>query len=140
MRALAISLVGRLAALNPSYVLPCFRGHLMQLLADLERSPDFRQREGARNKHGMLLENNTKCIFQPGPAAESAWLLGRLVASSPRLVLPYVPPIFRTLVAKLRANVTLMLPLPAAPQTVKGPPPPGDLLIQRMACTLELLQ
>ena len=46
MRALAISLAGRLAPRNPAYVLPALRNHLQQLLADMERSPDSRQREG----------------------------------------------------------------------------------------------
>ena len=46
VRALAISLAGRLAPRNPAYVLPALRNHLQQLLADMERSPDSRQREG----------------------------------------------------------------------------------------------
>ena len=46
VRALAIQLAGRLAPRNPAYVLPALRNHLRQLLADMERSPDSRQREG----------------------------------------------------------------------------------------------
>ena len=46
VRALAIRLAGRLAAMNPAYVLPALRNHLQQLLTDMERSPDSRQREG----------------------------------------------------------------------------------------------
>lgn len=47
VRELAIQVVGRLGGLNPAVVMPALRRHLMQLLADLEHSPDSRQREGA---------------------------------------------------------------------------------------------
>lgn len=47
VRALAISVVGRLAGLNPGYILPAARKHLIQLLNDMEHSPDSRQRQGA---------------------------------------------------------------------------------------------
>ena len=46
MRALAISVVGRLASLNPGYILPAARKHLIQLLNDMKHSPDSRQRQG----------------------------------------------------------------------------------------------
>lgn len=46
VRALAISAVGRLAGLNPGYILPAARKHLIQLLNDMEHSPDSRQRQG----------------------------------------------------------------------------------------------
>ena len=46
VRALAISVVGRLAGLNPGYILPAARKHLIQLLNDMEHSPDSRQRQG----------------------------------------------------------------------------------------------
>ena len=48
VRGLAIDVAGRLAGSNPAVVLPAMRRHLMQLLADLEHSPDSRQREGGR--------------------------------------------------------------------------------------------
>ena len=48
VRGLAIDMAGRLAGCNPAVVLPALRRHLMQLLADLEHSPDSRQREGAQ--------------------------------------------------------------------------------------------
>lgn len=47
VRELAIQVVGRLGGLNPAVVMPALRRHLMQLLADLDHSPDSRQREGA---------------------------------------------------------------------------------------------
>jgi hypothetical protein len=47
VRALAVGVVGRLAAFNPAHVLPALRRHLMQLLNDMDHSPDSRQREGA---------------------------------------------------------------------------------------------
>ena len=46
VRALAVGVVGRLAGLNPAYILPAARKHLMQLLNDMELSPDSKQREG----------------------------------------------------------------------------------------------
>ena len=46
VRGLAVDLAGRLGHVNPAVVLPTLRRHLMQLLADLEHSPDSRQREG----------------------------------------------------------------------------------------------
>ena len=46
MRALAVGVAGRLAALNPAYIMPALRKHLMQLLSDMELSPDSKQREG----------------------------------------------------------------------------------------------
>lgn len=51
VRGLAIDLAGRLGGANPAVVLPALRRHLMQLLADLEHSPDSRQREGASGSH-----------------------------------------------------------------------------------------
>ena len=48
VRVLAVGVVGRLAVFNPAYVLPALRRHLMQLLNDMDHSPDSRQREGAR--------------------------------------------------------------------------------------------
>lgn len=46
VRAAALNLVGRLSALNPAYVNPALRRHLLQLLADLEHSPDSKHRYG----------------------------------------------------------------------------------------------
>eukprot|EP00898_Chlorokybus_atmophyticus_P008681 jgi/Chlat1/8814/Chrsp90S08148 len=80
VRKLAIALVGRLADRNPAYVLPALRRHLLQLLTYLEQSPDSKQKE------------------------ESAVLLGCLVRSCKRLVLPYVAPIIKVLLSKLEEN------------------------------------
>lgn len=46
VRALAIEVAGRLSGMNPAYVMPQLRRHLMQLLNDMDHSPDSRQREG----------------------------------------------------------------------------------------------
>ncbi|KAK9806315.1 hypothetical protein WJX72_010074 [[Myrmecia] bisecta] len=89
VRALAIRVVGRLAHRNPAYVMPALRRHLMQLLNDMDHSPDSRQRE------------------------ESAHLLGCLIHSAPRLVMPYVSPILKALVAKLRTSSTVLVTHPA---------------------------
>jgi len=42
VRATAVRLVGRLAGWNPAYVAPALRRHLLQLLTDMEHSPDSR--------------------------------------------------------------------------------------------------
>jgi FKBP12-rapamycin complex-associated protein len=55
VRSLAIGVVGRLASLNPAYILPFARKHLMQLLNDMELSPDSKQREGL---HHMLITSH----------------------------------------------------------------------------------
>lgn len=47
--------------------------------------------------------------------AESAFLLGKLIHGAPRLVLPYVAPVLKALVAKLRTAAMLPAPLTPAP-------------------------
>lgn len=44
VRCAALSLAGRLSGLNPAYVNPALRRHLLQLLADMEHSPDSKHR------------------------------------------------------------------------------------------------
>ena len=78
VRLLAIRLVGRLAPRNPAYALPALRRHLLQLLTELEHSTESHLRE------------------------ESARLMATLVRSCTRLVMPYIAPILRTLMMKLR--------------------------------------
>ena len=78
VREMAIELVGRLAGLNPAYVLPALRRLLLQLLTDLEYSADSKHKE------------------------DSARLLGNLIDAAPRLVLPYVSPVLKSLVNKLK--------------------------------------
>ena len=82
VREHGIAVVGRLSKRNPAYVLPTLRKLLLQLLANVEHGADWKQKE------------------------ESAWLLGHLIRSSPRLTLPYVFPILKTLVAKLKGQGT----------------------------------
>ncbi|VFQ96023.1 unnamed protein product [Cuscuta campestris] len=78
VREYAICLAGRLSEKNPAYVLPALRRHLIQLLTYLEQSADNKCKE------------------------ESAKLLGCLIRSCERLILPYIAPIHKALVAKLR--------------------------------------
>ncbi|MEW5302322.1 MAG: hypothetical protein WDW36_005122 [Sanguina aurantia] len=80
VRALTVKLVGRLSGRNPAYVNPALRRHLQQLLTDIEHSPDSKHRE------------------------ESAYLLEVLITSAAPLIMPYVAPIQKVLVAKLRAG------------------------------------
>ncbi|KAF5177476.1 Serine/threonine-protein kinase TOR [Thalictrum thalictroides] len=77
VREFAISLAGRLSERNPAYVLPALRRHLIQLITYLEQSADSKCRE------------------------ESAKLLGCLIRNCERLILPYIAPIHKALVAKL---------------------------------------
>ncbi|KAK9286670.1 hypothetical protein L1049_015071 [Liquidambar formosana] len=77
VREYAISVAGRLSGKNPAYVLPALRRHLIQLLTYLEQSADSKCRE------------------------ESAKLLGCLIRNCERLILPYIAPIHKALVAKL---------------------------------------
>ncbi|XP_056160919.1 serine/threonine-protein kinase TOR isoform X2 [Syzygium oleosum] len=77
VREYAISVAGRLSEKNPAYVLPALRRHLIQLLTYLEQSADSKCRE------------------------ESAKLLGCLIRNCERLILPYVAPIHKALVARL---------------------------------------
>uniref|UniRef100_A0A0D9WE66 Serine/threonine-protein kinase TOR n=1 Tax=Leersia perrieri TaxID=77586 RepID=A0A0D9WE66_9ORYZ len=78
VRELAISVTGRLSEKNPAYVLPALRRYLIQLLTYLDQSMDSKCRE------------------------ESARLLGCLIRSCARLILPYIAPIHKALVARLR--------------------------------------
>ncbi|XP_074275847.1 serine/threonine-protein kinase TOR [Silene latifolia] len=78
VREFAISVAGRLAEKNPAYVLPALRRFLIQLLTYLEQSVDSKCRE------------------------ESAKSLGCLIRSCERLIHPYIAPIHKALVAKLR--------------------------------------
>uniref|UniRef100_A0A1D1Y0I7 Serine/threonine-protein kinase TOR n=2 Tax=Anthurium amnicola TaxID=1678845 RepID=A0A1D1Y0I7_9ARAE len=77
VRELGILIAGRLSEKNPSYVLPALRRHLIQLLTFLKQSADNKCRE------------------------ESAKLLGCLIRNCERLILPYIAPIHKVLVAKL---------------------------------------
>ena len=77
---MAIEVIGRLTLRNPAYVMPSLRKTLIQLLTELEFSGD------ARNKE------------------ESAKLLGHLIRSSNRLIKPYVSPILKSLMPKLRES------------------------------------
>ncbi|KAL3538768.1 hypothetical protein ACH5RR_002134 [Cinchona calisaya] len=77
VREFAISMAGRLSEKNPAYVLPALRRHLIQLLTYLEQSADSKCRE------------------------ESAKLLGCLIRNCERLILPYIAPVHKALVAKL---------------------------------------
>ncbi|KAI3889270.1 hypothetical protein MKX03_003947, partial [Papaver bracteatum] len=83
VREYAISLAGRLSEKNPAYVLPALRRHLIQLLTYLEQSADSKCKE------------------------ESAKLLGCLIRSCERLILPYIAPVHKALVAKLREGTGL---------------------------------
>ncbi|CAM8904260.1 unnamed protein product [Rhodiola kirilowii] len=77
VKVFAISVAGRLSEKNPAYVLPALRRHLIQLLTYLRHSADSKCKE------------------------ESAKLLGCLIRSCERLILPYIAPIHKALLEKL---------------------------------------
>ena len=78
MRVLAINIIGRLVRLNPAFVMPSLRKTLIQLLTELEFGSVSRSKE------------------------ESAKLLSHLIAASPTLIKPYVDPILKALLPKLK--------------------------------------
>ncbi|KAL8292423.1 hypothetical protein RQP46_001035 [Phenoliferia psychrophenolica] len=78
IREIAIKIIGRLAALNPAYVMPSLRKTLIQLLTELEYSTTARTKE------------------------EAATLLGLLIGASQRLTKPYVTPMLSVLLPKSR--------------------------------------
>ncbi|CAI7855818.1 unnamed protein product [Closterium sp. NIES-53] len=79
VREQAVLLAGRLATRNPAYVLPALRRHLVRLLGDVEHSGDSRLRE------------------------DGARLLRCLIHSCTPLVAPYIAPILKVFVARLKA-------------------------------------
>ena len=78
IREIAIKVIGRLANLNPAYVMPSLRKTLIQLLTELEYSSSSRSKE------------------------ESATLLGLLIGASHRLTKPYVTPMMNVLLPRSR--------------------------------------
>lgn len=78
IREVAIKIIGRLAAINPAYVMPSLRKTLIQLLTELEYSTSARSKE------------------------EASTLLGLLVGASQRLTRPYVVPMLNVLLPKSR--------------------------------------
>ncbi|GJN89148.1 hypothetical protein Rhopal_002122-T1 [Rhodotorula paludigena] len=80
IREVAIKIIGRLAGINPAYVMPSLRKTLIQLLTELEYSTSARSKE------------------------EASTLLGLLVGASQRLTRPYVVPMLNVLLPKSRDN------------------------------------
>eukprot|EP00794_Sanderia_malayensis_P007416 gene7416-8236_t len=78
IRELSLSTIGRLSSYNPAYILPSLRKTLIQILTELEYSGIGRNKE------------------------QSALMLGHLVSNAPRLIKPYMEPILRALIPKLK--------------------------------------
>ncbi|XP_041480411.1 serine/threonine-protein kinase mTOR-like [Lytechinus variegatus] len=78
IRELAMCTIGRLSNLNPAYVMPSLRKTLIQILTELEHSGVGRNKE------------------------QSARMLAHLVSNAPRLIRPYMEPILKALVPKLK--------------------------------------
>uniref|UniRef100_A0A8D2QGQ8 Serine/threonine-protein kinase TOR n=1 Tax=Zonotrichia albicollis TaxID=44394 RepID=A0A8D2QGQ8_ZONAL len=78
IRELAICTVGRLSSMNPAFVMPFLRKMLIQILTELEHSGVGRIKE------------------------QSARMLGHLVSNAPRLIRPYMEPILKALIVKLK--------------------------------------
>ncbi|XP_033015388.1 serine/threonine-protein kinase mTOR isoform X1 [Lacerta agilis] len=78
IRELGICTVGRLSSMNPAFVMPFLRKMLIQILTELEHSGVGRIKE------------------------QSARMLGHLVSNAPRLIRPYMEPILKALIVKLK--------------------------------------
>uniref|UniRef100_A0A4W3GLM4 Serine/threonine-protein kinase TOR n=1 Tax=Callorhinchus milii TaxID=7868 RepID=A0A4W3GLM4_CALMI len=78
IRELAICTIGRLSSMNPAFVMPFLRKMLIQILTELEHSGVGRNKE------------------------QSARMLGHLVSNAPRLIRPYMEPILKALIVKLK--------------------------------------
>ncbi|XP_017768823.1 PREDICTED: target of rapamycin [Nicrophorus vespilloides] len=78
IREVALCTIGRLSAMNPAYVMPSLRKILVQLLTELEHSGTGRNKE------------------------QGAKMLDYLIVSAPRLIRPYMEPMLKVLVPKLR--------------------------------------
>lgn len=78
IREVALCTIGRLSTMNPAYVMPSLRKTLVQLLTELEHSGTGRNKE------------------------QGAKMLDHLVVNAPRLIRPYMEPILKVLVPKLR--------------------------------------
>ncbi|KAF2843628.1 phosphatidylinositol 3-kinase tor2 [Patellaria atrata CBS 101060] len=78
IREAAMTIIGRLTAINPAYVFPSLRKVLIQLLTEVEYS------DSPQNKD------------------ESARLISHLVTASSKLVKPYVEPMVKVLLPKAR--------------------------------------
>ncbi|GHJ88255.1 hypothetical protein NliqN6_4657 [Naganishia liquefaciens] len=79
-REVAITIIGRLAALNPAYVMPSLRKSLIQLITELEYTTARKQKE------------------------ESARLLCLLIGASTSLIKPYAPPMLSVLLKTASAK------------------------------------
>ncbi|XP_043266889.1 serine/threonine-protein kinase mTOR isoform X2 [Venturia canescens] len=80
IREWAIRTIGRLSTMNPAYVMPSLRKTLIQFLTELEHSGMGRNKE------------------------QAARMLDHLVVSAPRLIRPYMEPILKVLVPKLKES------------------------------------
>ncbi|XP_066601544.1 serine/threonine-protein kinase mTOR [Prorops nasuta] len=80
IRELSIRTIGRLSTVNPAYVMPSLRKTLIQFLTELEHSGIGRNKE------------------------QAARMLDHLVMSAPRLIRPYMEPILKVLVPKLKES------------------------------------
>ncbi|XP_038044243.1 serine/threonine-protein kinase mTOR-like [Patiria miniata] len=78
IRELAMCTIGRLSNLNPAFVMPSLRKTLIQILTELEHSGVGRNKE------------------------QSARMLAHLVSNAPRLIRPYMEPILKALIPKLK--------------------------------------
>nr|QXN57741.1 serine/threonine-protein kinase [Bemisia tabaci] len=78
IRELAVQTIARLSLLNPAYVMPSLRKILIQFLTEVEHSGLGRNKE------------------------QSARMIDHLVVNAPRLVKPYMEPILKVLVPKLK--------------------------------------
>ncbi|KAK9883142.1 hypothetical protein WA026_001340 [Henosepilachna vigintioctopunctata] len=80
IREVSLFIIGRLSRRNPAYVMPYLRKVLIQLLTELENSGIGRNKE------------------------QGSKMLDRLIVSSPMLIRPYMEPIMKVLVPKIKES------------------------------------
>ncbi|XP_074653906.1 serine/threonine-protein kinase mTOR-like [Tubulanus polymorphus] len=78
IRELTMCTIGRLSTMNPAYIMPSLRKTLVQILTELENSGVGRNKE------------------------QAARMLGHLVSTAPTLIRPYMEPILKVLIPKLK--------------------------------------
>ncbi|KAI0653553.1 FAT-domain-containing protein, partial [Cubamyces menziesii] len=117
-RVAAVSLIGRLAAHNPAYVLPSLRKTLIQLLTELEYSTVTRNREECTRLLTLLVNATQRLIkpysipmlrvllpkandTNPTVSANILMCLGELSCAGGEDVLPNVPELMEVITSKL---------------------------------------
>jgi hypothetical protein len=112
IRGITISLVGRLAQRNPAYVNPALRRHLLQLLTDMECSPDSRWAAGSRGSGCVCWRCQPRCLYPP------------YLAAYHDMVSQVLHDVIRHCLSRRPLYYTLLLPYHSVTPSSTLPPPP----------------